>query len=426
MVYIGRLSIRESFNLYKKHLQRGKASFYEAIGFDIVMGKREGVWIWSLDGRRFFDAHCNGGVYNLGHRNPLLIKTLIAALEELDIGNHHLISEHRAILAEKLARLFPGELNRVMYSVGGGEAVDFAIKLARGYTRKKKIIYARGGYHGTTGLAIVAGDDYYKKPFEPLAPGFIQVEHGVIDDFRKVVDEDTAAVLLETIPATLGMKTPPMEYYKEIREICDKYGCLLILDEIQTGLARTGKLWGFQHYDVVPDIVVIGKGLSGGLYPITATIYRDDLEEFIEKHPFTHISTFGGSELGTVVAERVVDIVSSKSFLEHVNIISGKIWSLLENLASDYDDIIEETRGKGLFIGIKTKSKGLGPLLSLSLIHNGILAVFANNDKSVVQFLPPLITREEHLEYLEDRINSALSMVRENRSMEKIILEMIP
>ncbi len=424
--YIDVLGKEKAFELYAKHVSSGKAEFYRSIGFDVVMGRREGVWIWTLDGRRLLDAHCNGGVYNLGHRNPEVINTLREALEELDIGNHHLVSEQRALLAEELAKLMPGDLNYVTYSVGGGEAVDFAIKLARGYTGRKEIIYARGGYHGTTGLAIAAGEDYYKKPFEPLAPGFKAVPFGDFEALEKAVSGDTAAILLETIPATLGMPLPPDDYYRRIRELCDEKGCLLILDEVQTGLGRTGKLWGFQHYGVVPDIVVLGKGLSGGVYPIAATVYREELEEFMRKHPFTHISTFGGSELGCVVARKVLEITTRPGFLENVSRRGEELARGLEGLRKEHPDIVEEVRGKGLFIGFKTRDQGYGPLLSIAAINSGLLAIFANNDRSVLQVLPPLIIEEEHVDYILEKLAAALKWLEENRAMAELVKQIIP
>ena len=424
--YTGILGKDRAFDLYARHVSSGRVEFYRSVGFDVVIGRREGVWVWTLDGRRLLDAHCNGGVYNLGHRNPEVVAVLREALEELDIGNHHLVSEQRALLAEELARLMPGDLNRVTYSVGGGEAVDFAIKLARGYTGRKEIIYARGAYHGTTGLAIVAGEDYYKKPFEPLAPGFKAVPFSDAEALEKAVTSDTAAVLLETIPATLGMPVPPRDYYRRVREICDEKGCLLILDEIQTGLGRTGRLWGFEHFDVVPDIVVLGKGLSGGVYPIAATVYRDDLDEFMKRHPFTHISTFGGSELGCVVARKVLEITTRPGFLENVRARGEELMKKLGELGEEYPDLVEEARGLGLFIGFKTRDQGYGPLLSLAAVNNGLLAVFANNDRSVLQVLPPLIIEGEHVDYIAERLKEALEWLKANKEMAELVKQLIP
>jgi acetylornithine/succinyldiaminopimelate/putrescine aminotransferase len=336
-----------------------------------------------------------------------------------------LISSYRASLAEKLAEVTPKEITRVTFGVSGGEAVDFAIKLARGYTGRHKIIYARGGYHGHTGLALAAGDDQYKKPFEPLAPGFVSVPFGDLEALAKVLDNETAAVLFETIPATLGMPIPSEDFYKGVRDLCDDKGALLILDEIQTGLGRTGRLWGFEHYDVVPDIFVIGKGLSGGLYPITATLYKEEIDGFMKEHPFIHISTFGGAELGCLVAIKVLDITSDPAFLDHVNRVSVRLREIMNEIRDSYNDILIEIRQKGLFIGLKMSDDGYGPLLTIGAYNNGILAVYANNDRSVLQFLPPLIIGDEELGYIEENLRNAYQWAREHSEYLSLIKSMI-
>ncbi|UCH03425.1 MAG: aspartate aminotransferase family protein, partial [Candidatus Thorarchaeota archaeon] len=297
--------------------------------------------------------------------------------------------------------------------VGGGEAVDFAIKLARGHTKRHKIIHATSAYHGHTGFALAAGDDHFKAPFEPLAPGFVDVPFGDADAVTAAIDAETAAVLFETIPATLGMPLPPDDFYQEVREICDEKGVLLILDEIQTGLGRTGKLWCFEHYGIVPDILTIGKGLSGGVFPITATCYREDLDNFMNEHPFIHVSTFGGAEVGCPVAVKVLEITSQPSFLKHVNQISDSLNKGLEEVRSSYSDILLEIRRKGLFMGLKMSDTGYGPLMSIASYNSGIFAVYADNDRSVLQFLPPLIIGEEEVRYIVDSMEKAYAYAKQ-------------
>jgi len=210
-----------------------------------VMGNREKSTLIDVDGdKSLFNLHCNGGVFNLGHRNPEIVKVLNEAVNKLDIGNHHLISKERAELASMLADLMPSDLNITIFGVGGGEAVDTAIKIARGYTERQNIISAKGGYHGHTGLALAAGDEQYRNPFRSRLPGFEQVAFGDLDALSHRINGETAAVILETIPATLGIKIPDMEYLQGVRSLCDQAGALLIMDEVQTGLGRTGKLWG--------------------------------------------------------------------------------------------------------------------------------------------------------------------------------------
>jgi len=426
LVYIGRLSKDEIIKNFAANVSSGKVDFYTAIGFDFIMGRREGPWVWDISGeKKLINCHCNGGVFNLGHRHPAVLNVLREALEELDIGNHHLISEQRAILADKLAELSPEEITRVVFGVGGGEAVDFAIKLARGYTGRHKIIYGKGGYHGHTGLALAAGDDHFKAPFEPLAPGFVSVPFGDADSVERAVDEKTAAVLFETIPATLGMPLPPNDFYEKVREICDRKGVLLILDEIQTGLGRTGRLWGFEHYDVVPDIFVIGKGLSGGVYPISATCYKEELDSFMRKNPFIHVSTFGGAELGCPVALEVLEIVSSEMFLEHVKDVANFLGEKLESLRKRYSDILVEIRQKGLFMGLKMSDVGYGPVMSIASYNNGILAIYADNDSSVLQFLPPLIIDKSEASYILERLDEAYKWAKEHPEYLELAREVI-
>jgi putrescine aminotransferase len=217
---------------FAHHVSSGKVAFFQAAGIDFVLGRREGPYMWDLDGRtRLINCHCNGGVFNLGHRHPVRVQTLVESLQELDIGDHHLVSAPRATLAARLAELTPGLVYSV-FAAGGGEAIDLAIKVARGYTRRQKIISAAGGYHGHTGFALYTGDEKYFAPFGPRLPGYVQIPFGDAEALAAAIDGDTAAVILETIPATLGMPIATPSYYPRVRELCDRHGALLILDEI--------------------------------------------------------------------------------------------------------------------------------------------------------------------------------------------------
>ncbi len=292
-------------------------------GIDFVGGEREGIYLSDLDGKRLINCHCNGGVFNLGHRNPRLIAALQRALARYDIGNHHLMSAPALPWQSAWRRLSPGEINRVVFGVSGGEAIDLALKLARAHTHRPKIISALGGYHGHTGLALAAGDEAYRKPFEPLSPGFIQVPFGDLAALEAAMGDDTAAVIFETIPATLGIAIPPEDFYAGVRRLCDRWGAVMIMDEVQTGLGRCGAVWGIDTYGVTPDIIVTGKGLSGGIYPISATLYADHLDPFLHDNPFIHISTFGGAEVGCFVALEVLDMLEEPGFLEHVQAMAA-------------------------------------------------------------------------------------------------------
>jgi len=394
MSYIASYPKEKIIELFSQHVSSGKAEFFAQAGIDFVVGKRDGIYLWDLEGKRLINCHCNGGVFNLGHRNGRVIAALQSALAELDMGNHHLISEARARLAERLIAISPGDINRVIFGVSGGEAIDMAIKLARAHTRRAKVISALGGYHGHTGLALAAGDEQYRKPFEPLSPGFVQVPFGDLQALEAVMDEDTAAVIFETIPATLGIVIPPEDFFVGVRRLCDLHSVVMIQDEVQTGLGRCGAVWGIDTYGVVPDILVTGKGLSGGIYPITATLYREHLNLFMHANPFIHVSTFGGAEVGCYAALEVLDILQEPGFMEHVRQIAGIFEAGFAELLARHPGVLVQVRQRGMMMGMELASPSLGPLFTRIGFDAGLLVIYANNDPSAVQVLPPLIIQE--------------------------------
>jgi putrescine aminotransferase len=409
MDHIGIDSKERIISRFATHVSSGKADFFKSVGLDFVFGRREGPYVWdATSGKRLINCHCNGGVFNLGHRNPKIIAALMKGLTELDIGNHHLISEQRGILAEKLAETMPGDISYTVFGVSGGEAIDLAIKLARGYTKKLKIISAGGGYHGHTGFALATGDEEYREPFGPNPPGFIQVPFNDGDALANAVDDDTAAVIFETIPATCGMPLPDPDFFAFTRERCRKKGALFIIDEVQTGLGRTGKLWGIEHFDVVPDIVVIGKGLSGGIYPMSATCFRAKYESFFHDHPFIHVSTFGGAEVGCSAALAVLEESGRPEFLEKVNNLADIFKKEFEKLKTKHPEILVRLRQLGLMMGIEMVNESCGPIMSKTCYDNGVLSIYANNDKRISQLLPPLIINEKIAYDIIERVDQAL------------------
>ena len=404
---------RDVISRFRNHVSSGKADFFQTLGMDFVMGERQGMYLADMDGqKKLFNLHCNGGVYNLGHRNPELIEILKRGLDRFDIGNGHLMSRMRAELAEQLASLMPADLDYTVFGVSGGEAVDLAIKVARAYTGREKIISAKGGYHGHTGLALAAGDRRYREPFGISAAGFEQVPFGDVAGLQSIIGEDTAAVILETIPATLGMVMPPLDYLAAVRDLCTRTGAIFIIDEVQTGLGRTGRLWGFEHYDVVPDMVVLGKGLSGGIYPITATVLRTPLEQVFHEDPFIHVSTFGGAEIGCCVAGRVLEISAEPAFLNHVNTLAVDFRECADRLKEKYGDFVIGFRQLGLMMGLVFEGEISGQVVSKTAYDNDLLMVYANNDPSVCQLLPPLTMNRNEMDWVAERLDRAVAQAR--------------
>ena len=398
---------------FETHVSSGKVAFFQFAGIDFVPGKREGVYMWDVDGqKKLINCHCNGGVFNLGHRHPEIVQTMMDSLQTLDIGNHHLISQQRAVLAAKLAALTPENLTYTVFGVGGGEAVDLAIKVARGYTGKQQIISVNGGYHGHTGLALAAGDAKYYEPFGAQAPGFEQVVFGDIGALETAVTQSpTAAIILETIPATLGMPIPPSDYLPQVRDLCHRTETLLILDEIQTGLGRTGTLWAYENFGVAPDIMVIGKGLSGGIYPMSATCFSKELETVFHEDPFIHISTFGGAEIGCPVALKVLEISSDPAFLANVVDCAAVFTEGFQQLQAKHPHVLVSLRQLGLMMGIEMVNAYCGPLFSKAAYDNGLISVYAYNDSRVAQLLPPLIVQRPLVEEIIERVDAALGDV---------------
>ncbi len=381
---------------FAEHVNRGKVATFEALGLDLVMGERSGSRFRdAFDGRWLYNCHCNGGVFNLGHRNPAVIDAVRRGLDHLDIGNHHLVSGWRARLAERLAATTGGRLPGVVFGVGGGEANDLALKLARAHTGRQGIVSAVGGYHGHTGLSMAAGDPEYRDPFGPNPAGFRQVPFDDLGALDAAVDDTTAAVILEPIPATLGMPMPGPGYLEGVQELCRSRGAVFIVDEVQTGLGRTGSTWCSIGMGLEPDILTTGKGLSGGIYPITATMMSAEIHAFFDEHPFVHISTFGGAEIGCLAASTVLDIIEAPGFDSRVRVVG-------ERFEAGFADLPFELRRRGLFMGFKFPGDGDGMSAAGALIAAGVFAVFANNDTSVLQFLPPLVVTDDEVDDIVD------------------------
>lgn len=377
-------------------VNRGKVDAYRLLGLDIVMGAREGSWFTDAfdPDRRWLNCHCNGGVFNLGHRHPAVVAALRHALDDLDIGNHHLVSGWRARLAQRLVATTGGRLPGVVFGVSGGEIVDLAVKVARGGTGRQGVVSTVGGYHGHTGLAMATGDAQYRDPFGMTPGDFTQVPFGDLEALAAAVDDRTAAVILEAIPATAGMPLPPPGYLAAVGQVCREAGAAYVIDEIQTGLGRTGTMWSHTQDGAEPDIVVIGKGLSAGLYPITAAVMSARFHQVIDDNPFSHISTFGGAELGCVAGLAVLDIVQAPGFLDRVEQVGRQIEEGLRAIPGI------ELRRRGLFMGVKLDGPLAGVRATRSFIGAGVFAIYANNDPSVLQLLPPLTITDEELAWL--------------------------
>lgn len=409
--FVGQITQEQAVRDFETYVSPGKVAVYRSLGFLAIPGRREGIYVWDLAGKRYINCRSSGGVFNLGHRPPRVVAALRRALDELDVGDHMLMSEQRAKLARRLAELTPGDIQYSFFVPGGGEAIDLAIKLARGYTRRPGIISAEKGYHGHTGLALAAGDPSFRKHFEPLAPGFTKVPFGDATALERAVTGETAAVLLETIQATAGIVVPPPDYFPRVRDICDRRGAVLICDEVQAGLGRTGRLWALDEWQVTPDILVLGKGLSGAVYPMSAICYRPHLDRFFQENPFVHLSSFAGADLGCVTALAMLDVTTEPGFLPHVVEMGARLEDGFGRLRERHPDLASGWRGRGLFLAFDLVRDELGPLMTYALAQFGVIAVFSDFTPRAMQIMPPLIVDRSGIDEILEAMDQALELL---------------
>jgi putrescine aminotransferase len=405
---------------FSKYISPMKVRTMKAAGLDIIEDRRDGACVWDITGKKYIDCQTGSGIMNVGRHNSEIVEILKNALDAYDIGVFLLCSKPKADLAKKLAEITPGDLACTIFGVGGGEANDAAIKIARGYTMKKEIIYTDRAYHGHTGFSLSAiGRDAYKEPFGPLMPGFTMVPFGDTKAMEKAVTGDTAAVILEPIQGEGGINIPPDEYLASVREICDRNETLLILDEIQTGFGRTGRMFASEHWGVVPDIMTVAKSLGGGLYPISATIFKEEIQDFFIPHPFIHLSTFGGSDLGCIVGLAVIDYIKNNSLPERAEKMGIRFRAGFDRLLSEYPDLLLEVRQKGLMMGLQYTNESIGPRLTRKMAERGVIAIYTGNDPSICRLMPPLVIAPEEVDYVLNALGDSMKELSKEAGLGK-------
>jgi acetylornithine/succinyldiaminopimelate/putrescine aminotransferase len=391
-----------------------KTQFWTDSGVDLVIDRREGYFLWDMSGRRLIDMHLNGGTYNIGHRNPEVMQALSEGMAHFDVGNHHFPSVARTALAQRLVETAPASITKVAFGSGGGEAIDIALKSARHATQRRKIVSIVKAYHGHTGLAVATGDDRFAKLFLSDNPDeFLQVPFNDIDAMERVLAAgDIAAVIMETIPATYGFPLPAPGYLEAVKAATEKHGTLYIADEVQTGLMRTGELWGITKHGIEPDILVTGKGLSGGMYPITAALLGDRAAQWLDQDGFGHISTFGGAELGCVAAIKTLEICTRPEVRSMVHYIADLFDHGLHRIQADHPDWFVGIRQNGVVIGLEFDHPEGAKFVMRELYENGVWAIFSTLDPRVLQFKPGVLLSRDICEDVLDRLSVAVGRAK--------------
>lgn len=405
------ISKDEVYEDSRKYWIPTRISEWEQIGIDIIFKKREGYYFWNHDGKKYIDVHINGGTFSLGHRNPEIIQALKDGLEIVDIGNHHFPSPLRTAAAKKILETAPEGMKTVVFCVGGGDAIDLAIKSVRAATQRKKIVSIIDGFHGHTGLAISAGNERYSKIFL-LNRGEeenIRVPFNDLEAMEKALKhEDVAGVVVETVPATYGFKMPDPGYLAGVKRLCEKYGSLYIADEVQTGLMRSGSMWAISTYNVTPDVIVTAKGFSGGIYPASAVILNDKANYWTTQDSYLHVSTSGGSELGLVCVLKVFDILTREETKRNVDFVSTYLRAGLDQIMENNPDTFVGIRQNGTIMGLEFAGPNGALIAERHLFNNGIWAMYSNHDKSVMQFKPGLLCTKELCDELLEKMDKGI------------------
>lgn len=395
----------------RQYWNNDKTQFWQDAGVDLVIDRRDGYFLWDMDGRRLMDVHLNGGTYNLGHRNPEIVGAVRSAMDQFDMGNHHFPSLARTALAEELVATAPPSLTRVAYASGGGEAIDIALKSARHATQRRKIVSIEKAYHGHTGLAVAAGDDRFTKFF--LSEQDEEFPHVPFNNLQAMEQAlsggDVAAVIMETIPATYGFPLPEPGYLEAVKQLCERYGSMYIADEVQTGLMRTGELWGISKHGIDPDILVTGKGISGGLYPIACVLLGERSGAWLDEDGFAHMSTFGGAELGCIAALKTLEITTRPETRSSVHYIADAIGRGLGDIAADHPEYFTGIRQDGIIFGLEFPHPDGAKYVMRELYQLGVWAIFSTLDPSVLQYKPGVLMSPDLCDELLDRTDLAIS-----------------
>ena len=376
---------------------------------DIVLARGQGVWVWDVDGNKYLDMLASYSALNQGHCHPRILNALIEQAKKLTLVSRAFRSDQLGPFYKEICEMTHS--HSVLPMNSGAEAIETALKAARkwGYQIKEipddmaEIIVCANNFHGRT-ITIVgfSTEKQYKEGFGPFTPGFITIPFGDADALEWAITPNTVAFLVEPIQGEGGIIVPPSGYLKKVREICDRHNVLLILDEIQTGLGRTGKLFAEEHEGIESDLTLIGKALSGGFYPISAVLSNKEALSIFQ--PGDHGSTFGGNPLACAVAREALRVIEEENLIEKSLFMGHYLKESIRNILSPY---VKEVRGMGLLIGVELKkSAGGARKFCEALMGKGILC--KETHKHVIRFAPPLTITKEELDWALERIESVL------------------
>ena len=378
--------------------------------FPVTIEKGLGSRVWDTDGKEYIDCMGGYGVALVGHRNERVVNALKSQLEKIITVHSSLYNKTREEFLKMLTSIAPKGLSQVHLNNSGSESVEAAIKFARKFTGKKGMIAMNGSYHGKSmGALSLTFNPKYRKMFQPLVEKTSFAKFGDIESLRSTIDEDTGFVILEPIQGESGINVAPEGFLQEVRKLCDENGILLIFDEIQTGLGRTGRMWASEHWNTSPDIMCLAKGIAGGV-PMGATLVKSEILGVMSKGE--HSSTFGGNPLSCAAGIATLQALTQDGLIENAEKMGKKLYEGLENLKEKHK-IVREIRGKGLMIGVELKFE------VKNILMDGIKSrvLFLYSGRNILRLLPPLIISEEDVTKVLETLDILFSREEERRNV---------
>lgn len=398
--------------LYRSCVNPGRARLVSLMGLDRIEGEARGCIIKTEDGTEYLDLLGGFGVFNVGHAHPKVIEAVERQLRQMPLSTRYLLSKPLAEMAERLAEITPEGINHVFPVHSGAAAVEGALKLARAATGRQEIVSTIGAFHGKTlGALSASGKERFKEAFRPLVPGFVHVPYGDAGKAAEAVSDRTAAVIVEPIQGEAGVIIPPDGYLTALREICDRHGALLIIDEVQTGFGRTGYMFGLEHDGVVPDIITLAKALGGGVMPLGAFVGNERAFAPLVEDPYLHSTTIE-SHCAFAAASAAIDVIREEGLVERSRVYGGRLLREIQHVASEYPDVVKEVRGRGLMIAMDFVEEGHGGVVLADMLDQRVLVGFAFNNPQTIRLEPPLVISEAELQWAVDALAHAFAQAR--------------
>jgi putrescine aminotransferase len=397
----------EILTIYRRHLSRARAKVSDVFGTEMEVSSK-GAWVQTADGTQFLNAG-GYGVFIHGARHPHVENAVIRQIQTNPLASRILLEPQAALAAQALGRVLPKGLAHIHFAGSGTEATEAAIKLARTLGKRRLITMDRG-YHGKTfGSLSITANPIYQDPFKPLLPDVTTIPFGDADALAAVLKSGPeACVFLEPVQGEGGVNIPPLGYLRDARALCNAHGALLVFDEIQSGMGRLGYWWGADREEVTPDILLAGKGLSGGIVPVSAMIATPEAFTAFNKDPFIHTSTFSAAPIAMAAVRAAVEAIEQDDLVNAASRLGASIIQGLKKItAESCPNLVKEVRGVGLLIGVEMEAPGLAGALLSELIDRRVIVNYSLNASSVLRLTPPAVMTQDDVTFLLNAFESA-------------------